>query len=946
MADGDLEALLDQLIRRWSGWETSRSRSRTFYLETLAPAIVRGDANLAADEQEIVDGIRSLLDDEEWQDFPRLLGDRQLWLVDEKHRQEEQARRRAEREEQDRARQEQQRQQQEMERQRLEEQRRRDEERRQQRAQAILQRISLAFEHDFLTADTVYKRDPDREVLTPDEYLAAKVQFVQRWASKALSQNLDDEQAAAVATLGSDVLVTARAGSGKTRTLATRAIFLISHCRVSPRSMLLLAFNRRAANEMRERLEDSLNGDLPHVMTFHALAYALVHPNEELVYDEPGSDSLALSRVIQDVIDEHLTDPQHANSIRRVMLEHFRDDWEAIVSGGFHLEMEEFLSRRRALARETLRGDFVKSHGEKVIANALFEHGLDYAYERNRRWNGINYRPDFTLSLPGGVGVVIEYFGMIGDPDYDEQATAKREYWATQAGWHLLEYYPQDLAESADLFVHRLVDDLRSVGVTAERIPEEEVWQLIRVRAVDRFTGAVRTFVARCRKRGLSAEDLANLVEAHAVASPAESTFLELAQSIHRGYIDRMAATEQEDFDGLMWRAVEMLSNGSTRFVRDKGRERGDLAQMHHVLIDEFQDFSQMFFEITSKIRHAAPEVQFFCVGDDWQAINSFAGSDLRFFRQFDDYFADNQTVQIRTNYRSPTVVVAAGNAVMEGRGPAARPHRHDPGVVWHCDLERFQPTAVEQDRHGGDEITPAVLRLVQHFLSLDQDVVLLSRRNGVSWYVNYLDREDRTPDPLERFLAQIRSFLPTEDRRRVTISTAHKYKGLERSAVVVLDALEGSYPLVHPSWIFLRVFGDTLQKLEEEERRLFYVAVTRSTTSLSLVTEQLRASPYLAGIGEAVSLPEAPWQRLPPAPSLDDPRVEICVSHAFEVKDELRRTGFKWNPQQRYWSRSYPADSYSEEKLIAKPWYRDKVQVEVRSDTGEIVRPLQPNTG
>ncbi|MEQ8842029.1 MAG: hypothetical protein RIB98_13695 [Acidimicrobiales bacterium] len=81
------------------------------------------------------------------------------------------------------------------------------------------------------------------------------------------------------------------------------------------------------------------------------------------------------------MIDDHLADPRHERSIRQVMLEHFRDDWEAIVAGGFHLEIEQFISRRRALVRETLRGDFVKSHGEKVIANALFEHGLDYAYE-------------------------------------------------------------------------------------------------------------------------------------------------------------------------------------------------------------------------------------------------------------------------------------------------------------------------------------------------------------------------------------------------------------------------------------------------------------------------------------------------------------------------------------------------------------------------------------
>ena len=955
MVTQDVDALLDQLIRRWSGWDTSRG----YYLATLAPAIVRGDsavANLTADEQQLVDDIRSHLNDAQWGELPKLLGDRQLVLVEQRQRREQEASERAEQEEHERARliaekeaaarrNEAEQIRLEREREQLKRQRQRDASIRRQRSHALRERISIAFEQDFLTSDAAYKQDADREVLASDEYQAMRVKFVQSWAARELAQGLDEEQAAAVAALGSDVRVTARAGSGKTHTLVTRAIFLVKHCRVSARSMLLLAFNKRAASEMRERLESALDGELPHVMTFHALAYALVHPDENLVYDDPGGGSVELSRVIQDVIDDHLGTPQHAKSIRSVMLGHFREDWEAVVAAGFQLDMEEFLVRRRALPRETLRGNFVKSHGEKVIANALFEHGVEYQYEANRRWNGVNYRPDFTIKFPDGRGgVVIEYFGMVGDTDYDEQADAKREYWATQQGWTLLEYFPQDVAPGYTEFVNRFIEDLRSLGATVERIPEEEIWKLIRKRAVDRFTGAVRTFVSRCRKRGLSDQQLDDLVDAHTAATSTESEFLKLGQSIHSAYIDRLAKTGQEDFDGLMWRAVDMLNNGSTRFARDRGSELGDLARMRHVLIDEFQDFSQMFFGIVSGIRKASRDVEFFCVGDDWQAINSFAGSDLRFFNEFENYFEHAWTREIRTNYRSPAQVVKVGNAVMRGRGSTARPHRQDPGVVWICDLERFQPTAVEQDRHQRDEITPAVLRLVQHFLGLDQEVVLLSRRNGIAWYVHYLDDRDPTADQLERFLAQIRAHLPEEDARRVTISTAHKYKGLERKAVVVLDAVEGSYPLIHPTWTLLRIFGDTLSRLEEEERRLFYVAVTRSATSLCLVTEKVRTSPYLSDAHRQIPLGETPWQNLPPVPSLGGPRIEMCVSEAFEIKDDLKQTGFKWKPQQRHWSRSYSADAYSEDWLTAKPWYSGKVQVEVRSDTGEVIRRKQTN--
>ncbi len=102
----------------------------------------------------------------------------------------------------------------------------------------------------------------------------------------------------------------------------------------------------------------------------------------------------------------------------------------------------------------------MKSHGEKLIANTLFEHGVVYGYERNRRWNGVNYRPDFTVAHPDGGGVVIEYFGLQGDPDYDEQAQAKRTYWSTQPTWRLIEYSPRDLAAGNEAFAERLVADL------------------------------------------------------------------------------------------------------------------------------------------------------------------------------------------------------------------------------------------------------------------------------------------------------------------------------------------------------------------------------------------------------------------------------------------------------------------------------------------------------
>lgn len=948
MTSADINGLLDQLVKSWSSWDTSRA----FYLGTLAPAIVRGDrsiANLTAAEERVVDDLRRLLTGEQWNELPQLLDHRESFLREDKIRRDEEARLKPilEREHKDRLKAERE----QAERQRAkeikqqEEQRRQDEEARRHRRQALVDRISGVLETDFLGADQAYRHDADRDLLSQSEYENMKTTFVKAWAQKEIALSLDDEQAAAIATFGVDVRVTARAGSGKTRTLVTRAIFLIRHCRVAPSAILLLAFNRKAASEMRDRLEKDLDCKIPHVMTFHALAYGLVQPEEVLLHDDPGGDAPAQSRVIQDLIDEHLTSPEFASTIQKIMLAHFREDWEAIATGGFNLGMEEFLARRRALPRETLGGDFVKSYGEKVIANTLFEHGVKYGYERNRRWNGVNYRPDFTIADPNGGGVIIEYFGRHGDADYDEQTKAKRSYWDTQSGWRLLEYTPSDLAEGREVLAQKLVADLLGCGLDAERLSEEQIWMNVRGRAIDRFTDAIRMFVSRCRMRNFEDTHLGNLIDAHIPLTSAEAEFIRVGRSVHRRYVEQLPQRGQDDFDGLMWRAVELLQGGFTRFSRDKGRERGDLSQLQFLLIDEFQDFSQMFYEIVSGIRAAAGHVELFCVGDDWQAINSFAGSDLRYFGSFDNYFASGISREICTNYRSPIKVVAAGNAVMKGRGSPAAAESREPGVVWVCDLERFHPTAVERTRHGADEITPAVLRLVQHYISLDQHVVLLSRRNSIPWYVSFDEELNRIPDLLERFLRKVCSYLPEEHRKFVSISTVHRYKGLEKPAVIVLDAIEASYPLIHPSWVFFRVLGDTLDKLEEEERRLFYVAVTRASKSLCLITEARHFSPYLHHIQQECAPEAAPWPQLPPAPSLDGPQVEMRAFNCFKVKDEIKVLGFRWNGSQGYWWRICPADTYSEAALIKESWFVGKVQVEVRSDGGRIIRPRSRNS-
>lgn len=919
--------LIDKLIDTWELWEDNED----YYLAELAPAIVRGDtaSTLSPKEKKIVAELRELLAGDEWADLPRLIARRRKKKLQEL----ESDRLRNE------ARLERLRQEEELRRKQEEERARREQELR-ARKDALVARINYAFETDFLSSSNAYRIDHDRDLLTLAQFSELQVGFVQDWSKNEIKMELDLEQAAAAAAIEGDLQVIARAGAGKTRTLVARALFLQEHCKIAPCDLLLLAFNRDAALEMQNRLKESLPGDVPHVMTFHALAYALVHPEEDLIYDDRSSGNQALSRLVQEVIDDHLRSDQFRPLIHEVMLDHFRDDWEKIVEGGFHLPTEELIEYRKSLPRESLKGDYVKSWGERLIANTLFENDIEYKYERNFRWRGTNYRPDFTILEPGGGGIVIEYFGLKGDRDYDQMSAEKRKFWAQKKGWTFLEFSPSDLASlGPESFGRRLLKRLRDAGVEGHRLSEEEIWQRIRRRAIDHFTAAMTTFVGRCRKSNFSPEQLHELVERHLPITDAEGVFLELGESIHQGYLKRLESNHQDDFDGLLWRAVELLEQGRSRFSRDQGRERGDLRSLRYVLVDEFQDFSQPFDAMLQAIRRLNQKAEFFFVGDDWQAINGFAGSDLKFFQEFQDRFRNTAVLNVTTNYRSPQSVVDVGNALMSGLGAPAVPDMSNPGWLRTLVLSEFRPTAAERAHHNGDEATPALLRLIKLFLDKGRDVVILCRRNGVPWYVSYSDGLREGQDGLERFAEHLRSFLPDEDRKHVSVSTVHKYKGLEKEAVVIPDADEGSYPLIHPNWVFLRVFGDSLAGIVAEERRLFYVALTRSKHSLAIVSDSRSSqSRYLADIQEHMDIDDLNWKTLPPVPSQDGARVEVRVSNAYDVRDQLKELGYRWNDPGKYWYRTMMADGFDLGTLCQQRWAVDGVRIDVYSEAEELL--------
>ena len=826
---------------------------------------------------------------------------------------------------------------------------RREAEKREERARheaekrVLLKSLREHLERDFLTAYDFYQTRCTAHISLA-EYNTEKIKFVQSWAERFLNSEApkpDDEQAAAIGAVEGNVQVVARAGSGKTATLVNRALFLQQHCRIDADELLLLAFNKKAAEEMKERI-----GTVPHVMTFHALAYALVQPTKILLDEPEGGQSQ--SRSLQTVVDQYLCDADYADQIRDLMMGHFRDDWERhedwqrIVSGGYSPKAAEILRYRRSLSRETLDGIFVKSFGETVISNFLFEHDISYKYEWNFRWNDGNYQPDFTVFTGGNRGVIIEYFGLVGDSEYDAMSQAKRDYWRDRPGWELIELFPYQLKHNnVDGFCNLLKENLEAHDIPCNRLSEEQIWDKIKPRSIDRFTTVAMGFIQRCRKLALTPDQLSKMIWNHQCVSEIEVQFLNLAQPLYTAYLEQLQSSEEEveDFDGLLRKATELVTTGKTDFKRKSGT--GDLKQIRFVMIDEYQDFSELFYRLMEAVREQNPSARFFCVGDDWQAINGFAGSDLRFFQNFEQLFEDSQILNVTTNYRSALSIVDVGNALMKGQGTPARAHKQTIGIVKIADIDTFTMTPQEEKEHSNDKLTPAVLRLVSKAINNDKEVVLLSRKNGLPWEINYDDNGNSTANnKLEQFLDLLRSHLPEDHAEKVTILTAHKSKGLQGNVVIVLDAVPQCYPLIHPDSIFTRVLGNTIERATAEERRLFYVALTRAEEYLYILTAT-ETSPFIADLEKGIDMSRLEWSAYPPPlPLLSGAIVTIRVSNqkggskkgTYAIKDDLRAEGYRWESQRKVWYITEPAAGFSLTEFQNKAkWRKDAEGIEVR---------------
>lgn len=754
--------------------------------------------------------------------------------------------------------------------------------------------------NDFPLMDDLYLKAaeiPDEHSLSigkKEIFCTLKANSVQQYFSKP-STKVNAEQAKSIAVVAPNLLIKARAGSGKTRVIASKVALLVEQYKVNPDHIMVLAFNRKAANEISQRIK-SVYGveNFENARTFHGLAYQIVQPKGPILFDEQGDFSRpALTNFVQEIL-RNIWTPE----IQTLIYSLFRKEMQSLQAAGALLNNSDYVAYIKSLRDITLNGERVKSVGEKYIADFLFEHNIPYWYERVEFWSGHNYRPDFYLLLETGP-IIVEFWGIdendsqkrisgswgISWDQYHAQMVEKRQYWKDQ-DIPLIEFSIVDTRNGRENFESILNTRLTNAGIKCTKLAQKEIEKKVIRKQKDRMTDLFVQFIQKAKKRVWSATEMQERVHNYQTNEQRTRIFLNLACQVFTEYEKRLAESKTCDFDELMNKAALKIeeSKGACGVVLGSRKDRVvQINKLSWILIDEFQDFSQLFYNLLIAIQHNNPQVQLVCVGDDWQGINSFAGSDLCFFNDFRRFLPKSEVVNLVTNYRSQKAIVDIGNLLMSGQGELGRalPENNGGKVLFRTidnimieyregdehnqDRENDQRFIFYEKRENGNKVNDNGFLQAKYLKACYQ--IIVEKDNWKS-----LIKPPARPDrpriailartnqlhrvTLNEFLDKLKSCFSQEQlreigdfRQKVRISTAHGFKGLEADTVIILRVCEGFFPLLHPDNQLFEVFGQTIQDALDEERRLFYVALTRAAEKLYLLAEKERESSFLEDI-------------------------------------------------------------------------------------------------
>ncbi|MBQ6655643.1 MAG: UvrD-helicase domain-containing protein [Erysipelotrichaceae bacterium] len=667
-------------------------------------------------------------------------------------------------------------------------------------------------------------------------------------------RSLDQQQREAVVTDEDHNLVIAGAGAGKTLTISGKVKYLCQIRNVAPEDILLITYTRKAAQEMTDRIGRTINHGI-QATTFHKFGLDILKESTGKVFDIKDDISQLLDDFFSERINEH-------KNVFSDLVEYFAyylqlpadlKDFESLGEAYEHeksMDLETVKSKysvatyskkyadANAEKLKTLNKERVKSLQEVLIANFLFLHGVKYEYERPYPYQEDNqnrrlYKPDFYLPE---YDIYLEHFGVNKENRVPQYSEVEEEKYIQDMLWKrechlshktkLLETYSWYFSDG--ILLEKLEEMLLNNGVSFREVDLEELFESVYMTQGEKYFSQFKTlcstFINLFKSGGYKLEDLDGLdykseVYKNNFFSKRLAVFKNIVRILIDEYEKDLRRNNAYDFSDMINLATDTVNNGFR------------VHPYKYVIIDEYQDTSIARYRLVKAVLNQTG-ARLFCVGDDWQSIYRFAGSDISLFTSFEEYFGYTKMMYIENTYRnSQQLIDEAGTFIMKN------------------------PNQIKKQLHSNKDIVyPIVLYYTANItdsLKKTMDIILERDKMGSVLLLGRTKYDYEIIKESDLFYGKKSDELHYRFSPETPVSflTVHKAKGLEADNVILLNfnnSLLGFPNKIADDPMLEVVLSKSDEFLYAEERRLLYVALTRTKNRVYVLVDEANPSEFI----------------------------------------------------------------------------------------------------
>ena len=625
-----------------------------------------------------------------------------------------------------------------------------------------------------------------------------------------------------------NVLVIAGAGTGKTSSMVAKAAYLVKKGLARPDEILMLAFGKDARQELEDRVYelDYLNGVVTR--TFHSLGKEIIgrYENSSTDVSVLASDDVHYIKFIDNQLEKMVDETTLGDELHTFFTQYQYPQPNDLdfKSHGKYLQYVKDNEIR------DLAGNLVKSFEELRISNYLFKNGIRFEYECDYPHPvsspGRNvYKPDYYLP---DLDVYIEHFGIDKNgktrPGINAIKYNKDREWKVKIheefGTTLIQTFSYQTKQGLEkvlqqeLLKYCNLNDIDFETLITPLTTKNLFRSLKELGSYKEFSKLIANYLTLFKSSPYDIESLP-IPETNLYNSTRIKLFHSIFKWIFNQYCSVLNRNKKMDFADMIRRADEIVSNG------DFHERTQSKYKFKYIMVDEFQDISPIRASLIKSLRDAGTNCALFCVGDDWQAIYRFTGSDINLTTNYSDHFGTTYPVILDKTFRFNNRIESVASGFIQKNDNQLRKN-----LITQTTSDKTEVNILTGHK---EEVVREILEKISLEAAPKASVLILSR--------------------FKQSLKHVASVKNEFPMLIIKLMTAHGSKGKQSDYVVILDVIDGKYGF--PSKVttdpLLESLLPTVEKFSyAEERRLFYVALTRAKNTVFIHTVLGKESEFI----------------------------------------------------------------------------------------------------